>query len=364
MPIMKPKKLSTLLVVYLLVSISILTFGILSWTWRTTTRAVDEKLKESFEQRQIIGENILEREMERIESALHEIQLNKALLSDLSTGSRERALDALLMYEEMDARNRLDILFISSTRGLVWLDASSPIPDSSSILPDVAVRRREFLSTGKMLRFANDSEDLTVMLKSMRLVLDDGEILGVLVGGVVLNDNFPLVDKIRKKSKTDVILLMEGDAVIASAGSRKIKAMAELAKVHALKEVHRRGDNHPLHLGGVFASYCTIHLAGERTTTKIVMAIDDAVLVKLQQTYRNTGLFLAVSFIGFLLLTLFIIRQLTFPSLERLLNCTSAISEGNLENTFAPGSVIELNQLGMSLENMASSIHQAQVSLK
>ncbi|MCP4750641.1 MAG: PAS domain-containing sensor histidine kinase, partial [Proteobacteria bacterium] len=36
----------------------------------------------------------------------------------------------------------------------------------------------------------------------------------------------------------------------------------------------------------------------------------------------------------------------------------------NLENTFAPGSVIELNQLGMSLENMASSIHQAQVSLK
>ena len=76
-----PRKLSTILGTYFVVSIIFLCGLILYWTYYSTSKTIGLEIKNFFEQKYTVTENIFERETERNDSILYEIQLNKKLLT-------------------------------------------------------------------------------------------------------------------------------------------------------------------------------------------------------------------------------------------------------------------------------------------
>jgi len=67
----------------------------------------------------------------------------------------------------------------------------------------------------------------------------------------------------------------------------------------------------------------------------------------------------------FLFLTLYIVRRLVYPSIERMLSYTERITiEGTHEIVLEQGSIVELNIIGSAMEKMITSINKSHLEIK
>ena len=188
MYINKPRTLSTILGSYYIVSILILCGIILSLTYSSATKAINFELGKSFEQRFEIVQNIIEHEAERLEDILHEIQRDNRLLSKISRTQTQDALQYLKKYIDAFERTKCDVLFIQRTDTPVWINASSPVPDVAPILETIATQSRKFLRKPVIARFENNGTDLTGIFRSKKIVLEDGQVLGIVISGTIVNN--------------------------------------------------------------------------------------------------------------------------------------------------------------------------------
>ncbi|MCP3875846.1 MAG: hypothetical protein GY699_22170, partial [Desulfobacteraceae bacterium] len=115
-----PKKLSTILGAYFIISIVFLGGLILYWTYYSTSETIRLEIEKSFEQKYSITQTIIERETERIDSLLYEIQLNKNLLLDISKSQTPQSQKLFETYIDKSARYKCDVIFIAKVDEPVW----------------------------------------------------------------------------------------------------------------------------------------------------------------------------------------------------------------------------------------------------
>ena len=111
----KPRKLSTILAAYFVTTIVFLSGIILYWAYYSASEAINKETIKSFEQRYVMAKNIIEQEAERIENAIHEIQLNDKLLIELSNNQTPQAQTIFESYADRSTRQKTDVLFISTS---------------------------------------------------------------------------------------------------------------------------------------------------------------------------------------------------------------------------------------------------------
>ncbi|MCP4761701.1 MAG: hypothetical protein GY870_07965, partial [archaeon] len=338
-----PRKLSTILGTYFVVSIIFLCGLILCWTYYSTSKTISLEIKKSFEQKYIVTENIFERETERIDSILYEIQLNKKLLADISRHQTPQAQKIFEKYVDKSARNKCDVIFITKVDEPVWLNASFPVPNVKPVLNKIAAQSRKFLTTAKIVRFKNKNTDLTGIFKSKKIILDNGDVMGIVIAGTILNDNLSLLNKIKHQTKSPIVIFLDGKNVIASSiikGNEKFKKIAD----HPIQ-----GDLHhgkiPSENGtpDLMLTHYKMEFYGAATPVNIIFSMNDNMLVKLKKLYIETLIIIATLFTIFLFLTLYIVRRLIYPSIERMLGYTERIArEGTHEIVLEQGSIVEL----------------------
>jgi PAS domain S-box-containing protein len=359
----KSRNLSTILGIYVVVSIISLSGVILYWTYYSASKAINIELKKSFNQRYSIVENIIERETERIGSVIQKIKFNNQLLSEISNNQFSQAQKVLEKILNRSEQHRLDVLFISKTNAPVWLDVSSPVPNIQPILEKVAAESRKFLTKAKIVRFKNNTIDLTGIFKSKKMVADDGEVLGIVVAGTILNDNILLLNKIRQKTKSPIILLIDHLSIIASSISKERAMFKDIATHLGQCDFHCETGFHKVADSLISRPY-KINLNGTTSSAGIIFSMENDVQAKLKKVYLNTLVIIIIVFIIFLFLTLLVIRRLIYPSIERMLDYTEKISQGNHHISLEPGAITELNTIGFAMEKMIGSINKAQSKLQ
>ncbi|MCP4673247.1 MAG: hypothetical protein GY857_18305, partial [Desulfobacula sp.] len=242
------------------------------------------EIEKSFEQKYSITKNIIEREAERIDSLLYEIQLNQKLFLDISKTSPPQAQKTFETYIDKSARHKCDVVFIAKVDKPVWLNASSPVPDVTPILNKIAALSRNFLTTAKIVRFESNGTDLTGIFKSKKIILGNGDVIGVVVAGTILNDNFLLLNKIKQQTQSPLVIFLDDKELIASSivkGSEKLKAILNHVN-HVNHDI--QGDLHSIKVssknGGsaLMLTHFKLEFNGTATSIKLIFAMNDNIL--------------------------------------------------------------------------------------
>jgi len=166
----KPKRLSLLLGLYLLISVVGFSASVLVWTYHSAIRTINLELGNSFEQKHTLAESIMERQLESVEQTLREIRRNEFFSSEISRGNQSGAEDILYEILDSDPEQQLDILFLSLLENSILADVSSPFFDAESVLTEITGHKTDLLSSGRILRFGKDSADLTIMLRAVPVI--------------------------------------------------------------------------------------------------------------------------------------------------------------------------------------------------
>ncbi|MCP3892093.1 MAG: SpoIIE family protein phosphatase [Desulfobulbaceae bacterium] len=348
----KPKRITLLLPLYLLVSIVGFSIVILGWTYQTSIQAINLELESSFDQKHTFAETIMEQQLEFVINSLQDIQLNEKFLTKVSQKNKKGTEDELLSILDSNPDGQLDILFVGLQKGKIFVDVSSPFFDTESILPEIFKKKTSLLTAGHILRIKNESVDLTMMLRAVPILQKKtGRVLGMLFGGIVLNDNLYILESIKRKTKSTLVVFFENNDLIGS---------TDLLESQATQTIQRSIHDHKKSLvhssDGMLARFKNMSLSGEPTSLGIVTAITDQALTDLQHSYLKKGSILMVFSLIYILFTILIIRKLTFPSLSKLIQYSTDVSTGSLQARYSSGGIVEFNQLGEMIEQMVIKI--------
>jgi len=365
MHINKPKTLSTILGSYYIVSILILCGIILFLTYSSATKAINIEFGKSFEQRFDIAQNIIDHEAERLEEILHEIQHDNRLLSNISITHTPAALESLKTHIDAFERNKCDVLFIQRTDMPVWINASSPVPNVEPILETIAAQSRKFLRKPVIARLENNGTNLTGIFRSKKIILEDGRVLGIAICGTILNNNLWMLNKIKKRTKSPLVILTENKNIIASTTNQGFSVLTNILHHSVQGDLHTQENSQKLDQSDQVLSHFPIALDGRKTSLDIILSMDNEAISKLNRTYLKTLVIILTVFAVFFFVTFFVIQRRIYPSVKRILDYTHKIANNDEQKiALVPGSIIELNTIGAAMEKMVNSISRAQKKLK
>jgi len=359
----KPMKLSNIFGLYFTISIVLLSGAILWWAYFSANETVNNEIEKTFNQQYQFVEGFFENKAEHIESMLRELQLNSQLLANLSNQQPQHAQEMLKQYVDNSTRYKMDLLFISKATSSVWIDSSSPVPNVNPILNLLAFQKRDLLDKAHIIRFNNNDADLTGIFKSKKLVLSDGEVIGIAVAGIILNDNLLFLNEITHKIKSPAVMLAHNETVLASSSNEGPKIFERMLNSPMLDQIGKKKGK--IITDRFILRNFNIHFNGERSSLNVLFSMENKVLKSLKRSYMTTLLFISLACIFFLFGTHLIIRQFIHPSVKQTLAYTERIIKGDRDNlSIKPGFIIELNTIGSAMETMIAAIDKTQSELQ
>ena len=198
----KSKNLSWIIGTYLLISILIFSFNILVVTYYNANRSIQKERQFSLEHRHALADGLFEAQIDRLGFALKEIQHHPSFSVKICSDPLLDGQAILRTISKENTISHLDILLLSSIDGSLCLNASSQFFSLEPIIPLIIDLSTELYS-GQISRFKKDSVDLTIMLKSIPIInKQTGELLGMMIGGQVLNNNLSLLELILQKTES------------------------------------------------------------------------------------------------------------------------------------------------------------------
>jgi len=366
MSVRTSKKLSTILGFYFTFSVIILTGAVLFFTYRLSIQTINTEVTKSFNQKHNIAENIFEWEVERLENNLQDVQNNQRILNQIYNSQHSIAQANFQKFIDKSIRHKVDVLFISIPDNAVWLDASSPVPDVKPILFNLANKGRSLLLSAKILRFKNETTDLTGIFKSKKLIFKNGQVMGVLIAGTILNNNLHFLNRIKHKTRSLAVSLIQETNILVSSDREGIMTNNEfLVKGFHLNDKVPMIYHHDESIGQLISNPYPIMLRGAKSSIHITFSTDDNVLETVKNAYLKTLVLISILFVLFLILSLITIKKLIYPSIERMLEYTkNIIQEETTQVSIQPGSITELNTIGFAMEKMVIAINETNVKLK
>jgi len=354
----RQQKLSSLLGFYLAGTFLFFSVILLLWTYNTASSTVDAQLTIDFDQRFNIARSVLTHRLELISININHIATSERVLSQVEAGHKTATEVELGKVVWGQDDSTLDILFIvAAGSNKVWADASAPFLDVSAFLPLIAKSDQNLGPSGAVLRLQADDHSLTMLLQSAPVIRQDtGRIFGTLYGGIVLNDNFPFAEGIRKSTESREVVLIQDGRILASTSlqdSATSKHIRELGTQVMQKSFVRLPNE-------LIAAFRPLDLPSFPVPLVCGIAITDHSPSILKTAYLHKGAFAATLSLAFFVGTIVLIHRVTRPSLNRLLDYTHQVRSGDPEAHFEVVRIKELNTIGEAMEEMVARIQGSQ----
>ncbi len=300
-------------------------------------------------------------------------------------------------------REKLDILTVVDSRGTVISRGRNPGLSGDNLLADKLVGKvvatkqpvigTHIVSRDQLLKESSDLaaqalmeiiptpkakpkegqfENSGMMLESAVPLFDDNEgFLGVLVGGILLNRNFEIVDKINEIVHEGQVFeghgigtatVFQGDLRISTNVKNKdgTRALGTLVSNEVHDVVLAEGKRWVGEAFVVNATYITAYEPLRDPMGDIVGILYVGVLKQpFDQVLQKTMLtFLGIAFLGILIIVLvsvFLAKRLSTP-LRKLEEISRKVAEGEYDHEFTARGPREIEQLARSLNTMAKQL--------
>ncbi|BBD09378.1 ATP-binding protein [Desulfovibrio ferrophilus] len=354
----RQQSLSSLLGLYLSATLVIFATALLIWTYDTAIKAVNAQLLLDFDQRFTIARNVLTHRLDLINANLSHIAVSDRVLSKIHSGKKAATETELgrVVWDQTDSS--LDILFMATAENnTIWADASAPFLDVSPFLPLIAEHKQSLAPSGAVLHLQTNNRSLTMLVSAVPLVRQDtGKVIGTLFGGIVLGDNFTLVEGIRSSTESREIILLEDGRILAST------SLEDSAATREIRELGKRviQEDFVRLPGELIASFRPLALPSFPAPLVCGIAIADLTPTSITNAYMHKGAFTITLSIVFFLGTILLIHRVTRPSLNRLLDYTNKVRSGDTQARFQPVRINELNIVGQAMEEMVAKLQASQ----
>lgn len=344
-----------LLLRILLPAFLLLAAALLVLTYRSTStmvnNSIQHQLRDANDRLQILMDSYLSGLDGLLAAAAEQPTLALALLSDNKDIAQARLQDTL------SHRNGeyLDFLMLSRESKL-WINMSSPLYITRHRLHKLVTSPaiyHQWISTE-----LDSSLDKLIALTQQYPVIspDSGQVIGSLLGGVVLNDNLNLLRKLAQGADNlSVQLILNNKPVGPAYRNNNDIATDVISEILAAPQPYGQ-------LKGHYFSLQPILINGETSELKVLLLTDNTIAQQLQQNYgHHTLLALFLVLLTALLLSLYTLKIISSP-LANLTHFAELIRNGQ-RTIFKPDRIQEFNFLGDSLERMVSALQQKEQRL-
>ena len=323
------------------------------------------------------------------------------LIEGLTAGKHEGVEKEL---KRLRIKNELDFLTLTNAEGKVILRTRNPHSKGDDQSNDEMVRetlkkrtvsgtqiipREELLKEGdelvrqafmvfvpttKARPRALDRETSGMVLKAAAPVLDkNGNLLGVLYGGKMLNRNYAIVDRIKgtvfggekyKGKDVGTATIFQWDLRISTnvRTSDGTRAIGTCVSSDVYEKALENGLNYIGRAFVVNAYYITAYEPIRNSTGKIIGILYVGTLEQPFLDIRNEVIFafLGIAFLGVLvtfILSVFLTRSITRP-ISKLVNATHDLSRGHFPSEIPVGSKDEIGDLANSFNRMSKDLRR------
>jgi len=352
------KKLSQTVLYYFVAIFLLFTTTLLYWTYRSSSAFVTEELQQSLHQRQINAENSFERILADLEVTVKYIAADTSL--EESVGKKDLDLTREVLRRNLDSElnSRLDILFVKDQDNKILADDSSPFFDLQDILPLIAAANVSYGGGGQLYTFPAEQSELVLIGTSIPLIRErTGQVVGSLFGGIVLNNDVSLVDRMRKTIQAENLLLLYDGRIVAST-HHPDTATVEGAVGHlpVSSDEFRRLD------GSYVAHYNKLQIEQD-SSLDLVFIIKDKIYADLRTSYFNKFVLLLFLIVGFSGVTFYFTQRKILVPLRHLFSYAIQIGQGK-QAVYLNGPVLEFNQIGIVMTETVQGLKESSVLLE
>lgn len=353
------RSLSTVVGVSFAFLFFIFSFTGLFWTYISTNQFIVRQLSDTFEQKYSIAKNIFSHQQDLLQHSLRSIQNNNSFIDDVTEASGANTQKMLIKVVETALELPLDILFFTRPGGEIYADASSPFFNSQDFLPLLVDKTGGFAIDSDYYLLEHDTEKLAVLLSAIMIAdPQTGKVLGTLFGGIVLNNNMYLFNKIKRETRSNEIFFLEEDNVISSTSRDKL--LADVALKGAQDNLTSRlwvllGGGTYSSNGLIFSKRMDLPREGN-SNFEIVFSVPDTIFVDVRKSYLTISLLALFAVFVTLLVSIIVVRKLTIAPLQSLLRYSKAVASGDFGSSYQGGNIREFDQVGNAMEQMVHGL--------
>ena len=340
---------------FVLVAAVVLFSILLGWIYYSTSRGIAEQQRISTELNNRNSARVLDGKVQQVQDTLDQVAARYVwYASRRSEHIPQQILSGIVNRDE--GWFRLDMLRFYSMDARHQAIVDSPFFDFHGLDTILREIHTHQLGDARILQLDQGADTLWLLASSKKLIDPlNGKVLGMLFGGVVLNNNAPLCREILEYSSGEYTALVAHGAVVASSGPLPERISKEIEKS-------------PLGSGIVSVKQSPITtwqvalLPYEKVVgvpLDVVLIYRDSLQSHLRQTLVYSGGFVVLLAIGLFLLFARFFSQQTRKAIDNLLayTVTAVVSDTHLP--YSNGKFREFNQVGMAVGKMVRSLEDA-----
>ena len=247
--------------------------------------------------------------------------------------------------------------------------------------PELAAQAlMDVIPTPKAKPHKDKQESSGIMLKTAVPILDDqGNFLGVLLGGILINRNFEIVDKIKevvhegevyKGREIGTATIFQGDLRISTNVKNEdgTRAISTLVSEEVYDSVLSGGRRYVGEAFVVNALYISAYEPIRDIDNNIIGILYVGVLEQpFEDILKNTlAIFLGIALLGIVLIITVAVNQAKRIStpLKKIENAANNIAEGNYNQTITVHAAREIEHLATSLNQMAKELERKKLEIE
>lgn len=344
------KYFTSFVLVFALLLFSIL----LGWIYFSTSQAIKEQQRVSIDLNNRNSARVLDSKKEQLRVILNQIATRYVWFAGRGAETAQQVLNGIVNRDE--EHFRLDMLRFLSADQSEKAVADSPFFDFQGLDEILQGSHEQHFGNARLLQLGSDVNKLWMIARGKKLVdPTSGKVLGILFGGVVLNDNVPLCREMLKRSSGAYVSLAAGDSIISSSSPLPESVLAVLRGKQIIPgSISVRSS--PTEMWRVsISSY-------EKTAgipLYMILVHRNTLQTQLRQTLLYSSGFVAVLTIGIFFLFGRFFSGKTRQAIANLLDFTRAAVDNDAHSPYSPGIFREFNQVGMAVETMLHSLDEA-----
>ena len=341
-------RLSTLIVsVFLaaMTAITVMAFVGAYYVARQTINADIDRHRESIE---AIAALVVRSRMNQVPEVLELTVLDEELQEAMADADPDGIAAQLSSIYFSQEEGRMSVLFARLAGSDVVIDVGTQDFDPA-LLHQATRERNVFSFTNQLYEIDLDGQTIfAVMTRRDVIAQKSGRVLGSVYGGVVLNENFSLLNAVQRQVDAAAVALLAGDDIIAAlpATARQSFSEDETSAVHF-------GDM------AVFKSPLPLH-SGTKGQLALLSSHNLSASEALKETVLTTLFVLVAGLIMMSGLAIWALSHITKRATQSLSDYAVRVTESHQGTDFHPSIITEFNEVGRTLAHFVEAFRESE----
>ena len=347
--IIKPKKHIANFVSYaIIIVLGVLILSVLFQSYQISSRIMSQEVKRTSRQTSNLVQSLFDYRLSTLQIHQDSSAQSQSLVS-LIENHQLRAIDQYFnRVDQLEITNTPDIRFITTTNGLVWDDGNAQFYGIVGKSLSKIINRVAFNSNWHLVASPSQLKTMYLLMRRSPMVdQETGQVSGFLYAGIVLNNNYALLETMRDGSNSESLIMTAGKHVLASTLSGR-------EAYQATDIIDSKQDQ------GIYNQYmvssATLMVEGVSTYLKVYSVQNNHNALSLRNSYYFWMAFALVAMAIVAFVTRWWLQRRIECEISRLMSYTHQVANQGDNKSF-PGSVIyEFDHFGRTLEQTFSRL--------